>query len=143
MQGLFCTMRFLIILGLMGFSGVALGQGSLKTEFTAKGCCPMCEDRIIGALDVSGVRAAEWDQFEQKAIVVYKPKKISEERIQQLVAEAGHDTDRFTASDEAYGDLDACCLYRDGCSGCSEHQKSHEDHGQDDDHDDDHDDDDR
>ena len=136
MQGLFCTMRFLIILGLMGFSGVALGQGSLKTEFTAKGCCPMCEDRIIGALDVSGVRAAEWDQFKERAFVVYKPKKISEERIQQLVAESGHDTDRFTASDEAYGALEACCLYREGCLGCSEHQKSHEDHDHED-HDDD------
>ena len=38
----------------------------------------------------------------EKAMVVYKPKKISEERIQQLVADAGHDTDLYTATDEAY-----------------------------------------
>ena len=107
-------------------------QGSVKFEFTAKGCCPMCEDRIVAALDVPGVRAVEWDQFKEKAMVVYKPKKISEDRIQQLVADAGHDTDLFTATDEAYNGLEACCLYRTGCQGCSDRKKH-----SDDDHDDD------
>lgn len=93
----------------------------------------MCEDRIVAALDVSGVRAVEWDQFEEKAVVVYKPKKISEERIQQLVADAGHDTDLYTATDEAYNGLEACCLYRTGCQGCSDRKKQsdHDDHDDD------------
>ena len=75
-----------------------------------------------GGLDAPGVRAVEWDQFEEKAVVVYKPKKISEERIQQLVADAGHDTDLYTATDEAYNGLEACCLYRTGC-GCSDRRR--------------------
>lgn len=92
----------------------------------------MCEERIIEALDVPGVRAVEWDQFTEKATVVYKTKKISEERIQQLVADAGHDTDLFTATDEVYNGLAACCLYRSGCQGCSEHEKREgKDHGDD------------
>ncbi len=115
-------------------SSVTWAQGSLKCEFTAKGCCPMCEDRIVEALDVPGVRAVEWDQFKEKAMVVYKPKKISEERIQQLVADAGHDTELFTATDEAYNGLAACCLYRTGCQGCSDREK-HSDHGEDEDDD--------
>ena len=86
----------------------------------------MCEDRIVGALDVPGVRAVEWDQFKKKAMVVYKPKKISEERIQQLVADAGHDTDLYTATDEAYNGLAECCLYRSGCQGCSDREKHSE-----------------
>lgn len=116
-------MRLILSLCLVAVSGVTWAQGSLKCEFTAKGCCPMCEDRIVAALDVPGVRAVEWDQFKEKAMVVYKPKKISEERIQQLVADAGHDTDLYTATDEVYNGLADCCLYRSGCQGCSDREK--------------------
>ena len=125
-------MRLLLSFCLVAMSCVTWAQGSLKCEFTAKGCCPMCEDRIVAALDVPGVRAVEWNQFEEKAIVVYKPKKISEERIQQLVADAGHDTDLFTATDEVYNGLADCCLYRSGCQGCSDREK-HSDHDHDED----------
>lgn len=125
-------MRILLVLFTLLCSVQVQAQGSVKFEFTAKGCCPMCEDRIVAALDVPGVRAAEWDQFEEKAMVVYKPKKISEEQIQQLVADAGHDTELYTATDEAYNGLEACCLYRTGCQGCSDRKKH-----SDDDHDDD------
>ena len=72
---------------------------------------------------VGRLASVEWDQFEEKAVVVYKPKKISEERIQQLVADAGHDTDLYTATDDAYNGLEACCLYRTGCQGCSDRKK--------------------
>jgi mercuric ion binding protein len=124
-------MRFPFFLLALLSSVQVQAQGSVKFEFTAKGCCPMCEDRIVAALDVPGVRAAEWDQFEEKAMVVYKPKKISEEQIQQLVADVGHDTDLYTATDEAYNGLEACCLYRTGCQGCSD-RKKHSDNQDDD-----------
>ena len=125
-------MRTLLFLFALLCSVQVQAQGSVKLEFTAKGCCPMCEDRIVAALDVPGVRAVEWDQFKEKAMVVYKPKKISEEQIQQLVADAGHDTDLFTATDEAYNGLEACCLYRTGCQGCSDRKKqSAQDHDDD------------
>ena len=125
-------MRVLMSLVFMVSAICVSAQGKLTVEFTAKGCCPMCEDRIVAALDVPGVRAVEWDQFKEKAMVVYKPKKISEERIQQLVADAGHDTDLYTATDEVYNGLADCCLYRSGCQGCSDREK-HSDHDHDDD----------
>ena len=128
----FADMRSLLFLFTLLCSVQVQAQGSVKFEFTAKGCCPMCEDRIVAALDVPGVRAVEWDQFKEKAMVVYKPKKISEDRIQQLVADAGHDTDLYTATDDAYNGLAACCLYRSGCQGCSDREK-HSDHDHDDD----------
>jgi len=128
------TVCFLSLVGL-----TMQGQGKAELEFKAKGCCAMCEDRILNALDVPGVRVAQWDQFKEEAFVVFKPKKISEDQIEQLVADAGHDTERFIASDEAYGALAACCLYRDGCPGCSEHnghegdeEHHHEGHDHDD-----------
>jgi len=136
------TVCFLSLVGL-----TMQGQGKAELEFKAKGCCAMCEDRILNALDVPGVRVAQWDQFKEEAFVVFKPKKISEDQIEQLVADAGHDTERFIASDEAYGALAACCLYRDGCSGCSEfngHQDDEEHHHEGEDHEGhDHDDEDR
>lgn len=125
-------MRLIVLCLLVFVSGGMWSQGSMQCEFSAKGCCPMCADRIVEALDVPGVRAVEWDQFKEKATVVYKPKKISEERIQQLVADSGHDTEMFTASDEVYNGLAACCLYRSGCQGCSDREK-HEHPEEDDD----------
>ena len=119
----FADMRILLFLLTLVCSVQVQAQGSVKFEFTAKGCCTMCEDRIVAALDVPGVRAAEWDQFEEKTTVVYKPKKISEDRIQKLVADAGHDTDLHTATDEVYNGLADCCLYRSGCQGCSDLKK--------------------
>ena len=113
-------------------------QGTVQVEFTAKGCCLMCEERIVGAMDVPGVRLAEWDASSEKAVVVYRVRKISEERLQQLVADAGHDTDLFVASDDVYSGLEQCCLYRSGCQGCSEKTPgvdsdgSHSDEGEDD-----------
>lgn len=83
----------------------------------------MCEDRIVGAMDVPGVRAAEWNQTTEKVSVVYRVKKITEERLQKLVADAGHDTDLFIASDEVYAGLEKCCLYRSGCQGCSDEKR--------------------
>ena len=94
-------------------------QGKLTVEFKAKGCCPMCETRIIDALDVPGVRVAEWDQAKELVRVVYKPKKITAQALEQLVADSGHDTDNFQASDEVYDGLADCCKYRNGCAGCS------------------------
>ena len=83
----------------------------------------MCENRIVGAMDVPGVRAAEWNQTTEKVSVVYRVKKITEERLQKLVADAGHDTDLFIASDEVYAGLEKCCLYRSGCQGCSDEKR--------------------
>ena len=98
----------------------SVAQKFVQFEFTARGCCLMCENRILEAIDVRGVRAAEWDRNSEKATVVYRVKKISEESIQKLVADVGHDTDLFVASDDVYDKLNSCCLYRSGCGGCSD-----------------------
>ena len=104
----------------------ASAQGKATVEFKAAGCCGMCADRIEDALDVNGVRMAEWDRNEKAVFVVYKPKKISAEAIEQLVADCGHDTEHITAKDEVYEALAECCQYRDGCPGCSEVHGGHD-----------------
>ena len=110
----------------VGFAAQA--QGKLTAEFTAKGCCGMCEERIVSALDVPGVRLATWERSTEKVTVVFKPKKVSQDELEQLVAAVGHDTERYVAEDAAYEGIAQCCKYRTGCKGCAEHEDHDADH---------------
>ena len=73
----------------------------------------MCEERIENALDVKGIKVADWDRKTHKCQVTYRPDKISEEEIHKLLNEAGHDTDKSTATDEQYSRVQECCRYRE------------------------------
>jgi hypothetical protein len=73
----------------------------------------MCKKRIESALDRSGIKFASWDTKTKNLEVVYNNKKISELQIHELVAAAGHDTEKVKATDEVYAKLPFCCLYRD------------------------------
>ena len=83
-------------------------------EFSVQGVCQMCEKRIEKAALISGVMSATWDQDLQKITVIYKPKKVSLDRIKESIARAGHDTDSIKAPDDVYRTLPDCCAYRDG-----------------------------
>jgi Cu(I)/Ag(I) efflux system membrane fusion protein len=45
--------------------------------------------------------------------LVYNPDKISIEQIHQLIAKAGHDTEKVKAPDSIYSKLPDCCLFRE------------------------------
>lgn len=77
------------------------------------GNCSMCKKRIETALDKSGVKQAVWDTKSKLLKVTYNPAKITEQKIHEAVAAAGHDTERVKAKDEVYAELPFCCLYRD------------------------------
>jgi hypothetical protein len=115
-----------MVLMVVALTSASLGtqaQKAQEVEFSAGGCCPMCEADIVGALDVKGVKSCSWDQYNQRAVVVFKPGKVSLDELQRLVSLTGHDTDLHIASDEAYGELADCCKYR-GENGCG---NKHED----------------
>lgn len=73
----------------------------------------MCRLRIQTALDYPGIKTAEWSPETKTLEVVYNSKKIDEQKIHELVAAVGHDTDKVKAKDEVYAKLPFCCLYRD------------------------------
>lgn len=104
----------LILLSLI-VSTSAFAQSNKVTSATIKvyGNCGMCKKRIETALDRKGIKQAVWDIQSKELSVVYASKKISEQQIHELVAAAGHDTDKAKASDETYSSLPFCCLYRD------------------------------
>lgn len=76
------------------------------------GECGMCQNRIQKVLKVKGVSSAIWDTETKLLIVSYNPDIITNDDIQRRVALAGHDTDKFRATDQAYNKLPGCCMYQ-------------------------------
>ena len=99
----------------LGFQVKSFSQNSPQTtKFKVYGNCEMCKATIEKALDVKGVKAANWNTETKMIEVVYVPAKISEEKIHELIAASGYDTEKAKASDKVYGDLHSCCKYPRG-----------------------------
>jgi copper chaperone CopZ len=96
------------------FSISAMAQSKVVTAtIKVYGNCGMCKKRIETALDYKGIKKAEWNTKTKELVVVYNSNKITEEKIHELVAAVGHDTDQAKAKQETYAALPFCCLYRD------------------------------
>jgi mercuric ion binding protein len=91
----------------------AQAQKAVKLTIHVSAACSMCEERIEKAMDTKGVKVADYNLENGHLDLVYNPKKITEDQIHQLIANAGHDTDKVKASDEAYNSLHECCKYRE------------------------------
>jgi mercuric ion binding protein len=105
MKKLFISLMLLV-------SGSALAQTS-EVTFWVNGVCGMCEKRIESALINSpGVKFADWDIETLQVKVVYNSKKLSEQKLHEIVAGVGHDTQKVRAKDEDYAKVNGCCKYR-------------------------------
>ena len=87
-------------------------QKTVETSFEVSGVCGMCEDRIETALDVKGVKMADYDLDSHTLTIAYNPKKITEDKVHALLNAVGHDTEKSKATDEQYDTVHACCKYR-------------------------------
>ena len=86
-------------------------QSAEHASFKVAGNCGMCKDRIeAAALSVQGVLAANWDAESQEVHFDFEP-GVSSDDIQRSIAQAGHDTEDYSAPDEVYKNLPGCCLY--------------------------------
>ena len=104
----------LSIICLLVFGAAQAQKKEVKTiSFQVSGVCGMCEERILNALDVKGVKTASWDKTSQICEVTYRTDKISEDEMHARLNEAGHDTEKSTCSDEQYNSVHMCCKYRD------------------------------
>ena len=101
------------------YSAFAFGQmhdhsqmPSAKTEtFKVLGNCDMCKARIEKAAKIEGVSKAEWNNDTRDLTMVYNPSEVKSDAILIRVAAAGHDTEKFKASDDVYKGLPECCKY--------------------------------
>ncbi len=103
---------FILILSILAM-GSLNAQKTQEERFIVNGACGMCKKRIETALDVKGIRYAEWNVETKELFVAFKPQKISLEQIHQIIADVGHDTELIQAKDEVYNDIHGCCKYRD------------------------------
>jgi len=85
-----------------------------SAKIVVDGVCMMCEERIEKkAIDVKGIKLADWNLDNRVLKVVYNEKKITINEIHEFLGSIGHDTEKKIASNEAYSLLDPCCQYRD------------------------------
>ncbi len=85
-------------------------KGALEVD----GVCGMCKARIEkAAIKVTGVKSVKWSVETHKLDVIYDARKTNLDSVAKYVANAGHDTKKFTATDQAYNAVNPCCKYRD------------------------------
>ena len=85
-----------------------------EVTFWVDGVCGMCEKRIETALlNTPGVRFADWSTETHQVTVAFNRKKLTEQRLHEIVAGVGHDTKKIRAKDEAYAKVHDCCKYRE------------------------------
>ena len=104
---------FVIYLLISPFVLLAQNKNTEKVIFEVTGNCEICKKRIEkSALTVKGVKAANWDIPSNLISIVYNPNRATLLKIQNTIAQIGHDTPLAKAPDEIYNKLPLCCIYR-------------------------------
>ncbi|NPD44721.1 heavy-metal-associated domain-containing protein [Lentimicrobium sp. S6] len=108
----------LLVLMMISPADINAQKPSSKTIITdslfVRGVCNSCKERIENAALIKGVKKVSWNKKTQYLTVIYKPSKISLNKIEDEVVLAGHDTKDKKALDKNYNKLPACCAYRSG-----------------------------
>ncbi|ULQ57171.1 hypothetical protein KJS94_03030 [Flavihumibacter rivuli] len=86
-------------------------KSTTKETVKVWGECGMCKKTIEGAAKKAGATAASWNEETKQLDITYNAKNTSNDKIQQAIAAAGYDTEKFTADDKAYENLHECCKY--------------------------------
>ena len=99
----------LILGALFLFTQLTAAQNLSKNQFKVKGNCEMCKTRIESAAKKAGAKTAVYSIDLQTLTI--ETDKVSSDDILKKVAEAGHDNEKFKASDTTYEGLPGCCHY--------------------------------
>ncbi|MDQ8143893.1 TonB-dependent receptor domain-containing protein [Chryseobacterium sp. CFS15] len=100
-----------VILGaFLLFTTFISAQNLSKSQFKVKGNCEMCKERIETTAKKAGAQSARYS-IDLQTLTLEMSEKVSPEDILKKVAEAGHDNEKFKASDETYEKLPGCCHY--------------------------------
>lgn len=100
-----------IFLGLfLLFTQFIFAQTLNKSQFQVKGNCEMCKERIETTALKAGASAARYS-IDNQTLTLETNGNISTDDILKKVAEAGHDNEKFKASDKTYESLPSCCHY--------------------------------
>jgi hypothetical protein len=105
------TLRILSVSALcLAFSAITFAQSKTET-FKVNGNCGMCKSAIEKAAKTAGANTATWDKDTKDLTVTYMGTSTNTAKIQQKIADVGYDNVGFTAKDDSYDKLHACCKY--------------------------------
>lgn len=108
--------KAIFIITILIFAKMSLLAQNSKSTITqtliVKGNCGQCKERIESAVDVKGVKYAEWNKKTQVLTITYKPSVISIDEIKTKILQVGHDVDTLKANDSVYEKLPDCCKFR-------------------------------
>jgi copper chaperone CopZ len=116
------TQVFPVLLGIAFLFPAALSAqqkadaatGQQVVSFKVTGVCGECKARIEStAMDVKGVKKAEWDVQTDMLVLVGSP-KMDKQKVAEALAKAGHKSELMAADPKAYAKLPACCQYDSG-----------------------------
>ena len=83
-------------------------------SFRVYGVCGECKERIEStAMDVKGVKKAEWD-VRTDTLVLVGSSKMDAQKVALALAKAGHKSDYAAADPKGYTNLPGCCQYDSG-----------------------------
>lgn len=99
----------------LGLSIFTFAQNVTET-FKVSGNCGMCKTRIEKAAKAAGATEANWDKDSKELTVTFSKESTNLAKIQQKIAEVGHDNDAFKATNETYNKLPGCCKYERAAS---------------------------
>ena len=109
-------MKTLIISLLLTFPFLGTAQDlpskNQSSSVEVYGNCSMCKSRIEkAALEVSGVKYANWNIQSGDLQLIYNARKTHVDSVQAAVAVSGHDTRDVKADSLVYEELPFCCQY--------------------------------
>ncbi|MEI7486170.1 MAG: TonB-dependent receptor [Chryseobacterium sp.] len=100
-----------VILGaFLLFTQIIFAQNLSKSQFKVKGNCEMCKERIETTAKKAGAKEARYS-IDSQTLTIETDSNISTDEILKKVAGAGHDNEKFKASNETYESLSGCCHY--------------------------------
>ena len=104
-----------LVLSAMTTSASAQAKpGDQTISFKVSGVCGDCKQRIEStALDVKGVKKAEWD-VQTDVLVLVGSAKMDKQKVADALAKAGHKSEFAAADPKGYNNLPGCCQYDSG-----------------------------
>jgi periplasmic mercuric ion binding protein len=104
--------KILVLTALFVFGATFVFAAKKTEKIKVLGACGMCETRIEKTTKaIDGVSKADWSKGSEILEVTFDDTKTSVDKIEKALADVGHDTEKYKASDAVYQKLPACCHY--------------------------------
>ena len=107
-------MKKLLLIAAALLLTVAANAKVVEKTYTVRGHCGMCKNRIeTAAKGFEGVQSAAYDLKAQSLTLTCDTRLVKPNKVLKAIAAMGYDAGKFTAPQEAYDRLEACCRYRE------------------------------